>query len=101
MDLTAERQQHQVVPTTLSPDDIAVLKGVYTALHQALGAAGAPNPVALGSLLEELTEAVTPEMLFANRLVLTAWLHGLDFPVPAQRKTLERLTALQRQLALH
>ena len=55
----------------------------------------------LASLLEDLTEAVTQEMLFANRLVLTAWLHGLDFPVPAQRETLDRLTALQRRLALN
>ncbi len=84
---------------TLAPDDIAVLKDVYTALHQSLEASGAPNPFPLSSLLEDLTEEVTPEMLYANRLVLTAWLHGLDFPVQAQRDVLARLTTLSRHLA--
>lgn len=85
--------------SSISAEEQAVIRDVLHGINTLLGEEGRPADFDPDAWTRELTDPVSPEFLYATRMLLGAWAHGNPRVDVRVTLTLARLGALQRTLA--
>lgn len=84
--------------TSITSEEQAVIRDVLHGINTLLGAEGRPNDFDPDAWSRDLTDPVSPDVLYATRMLLGAWAHNNPRVDVRVTLTLARLAALQRTL---